>query len=106
MLNPSAAIKYEKWWQRLKSFVKRRDGQRCVCCGYRPPKSVKGWLSAAHVRPRRNRPDLQKDPTWVVTICTFCESAIGDNLELYLRQHPEIHYRLPRLLLMAWDNGE
>lgn len=100
--NPSTAIRHEGWWKRLKKFVRRRDKFQCVVC--EAPQRIVGDLIAAHVRPRRSYPELEKEANWVVTLCRICDAKIGDDLERYLKRHPQIWKRLPKLLLNLWNN--
>src|SRR3990167_10176802 len=96
MKNNPSSIRWPGWDQ-LRNFVRRRDRFKCVVC--RMPKKLAGDLIAAHVRPIRSYPDLKKETHWIITLCRWCNGKIGDDLEQYLKAHPQIWKRLPKLLL-------
>lgn len=71
-MSPSQSIRNKEWWIKLKSFVRKRDRGRCRICGDKYEKP--GMMIVAHILPRRNYPELQKDPDNCVLLCAFCNS--------------------------------
>ena len=88
-MNKSKAITREGWWQRGKRQVWRRDKGRCRLCGKSYPRGSPdrmGWMRVAHIKARRNHPELERDIRNMVLICAWCDGEFGESLEEELRR--------------------
>ena len=79
--------------QRLREYVLRRDGHRCVYCGARPPRF---YLELDHVVPKAR--GGRTHPANLVTSCRGCNSEKSDRsievtLEILTRLAKETRFR-------------
>ncbi|WP_081434986.1 HNH endonuclease [Nitrobacter hamburgensis] len=63
-----ASVYRDPRWKAVRYLAKKRDGWRCVKCGFR------GRLECDHVRAIRDAPELAFELSNLQTLCRFCHS--------------------------------
>lgn len=63
-------------WRRLRFFVLRKYGARCMCCGASPKTGA--VMNVDHIKPRKTHPHLALDENNLQVLCDACNHGKGN----------------------------
>lgn len=79
---PAKAGFYSSWdWKKARYEAIKKFEQRCMCCGWQPGDTERGYLVVDHIKPRRKYPELELDLNNLQVLCNDCNMGKSNDSE-------------------------
>lgn len=64
---------YQSWeWKEVRYKAIKLSKQRCLCCGWQPGDTERGYLVVDHIKPRKKFPELALELSNLQVLCNDC----------------------------------